>query len=136
MTWLRGHSGPLLLIYLVILAVVLFSPNNTVQTETVIGGADLLGRLGVPNTYQLQIWVEFAENIIIIAPVTFLASLLRPRLSWLEWTALGFLVALLVEVVQAVVLPGRVATYSDIVANTLGALLGALVARLLRRTHR
>jgi hypothetical protein len=135
-TWLRGHAGPLLLIYLVVLAVVLLSPSNTVQTDAVVGGADLLTRLGAPDSHQLRLGVEFAENVLIIAPVTFFASLLRPRYSWLEWTALGFLVALLVEVIQAVALPDRSATYSDIVANTLGALLGALVVRVLRGTHR
>ena len=84
-------------------------------------------------------WLEknrHSENVLIIAPVTFFASLLRPRYSWLEWTALGFLAALLVEVIQAVALPDRSATFSDIVANTLGALVGALVVRFLTRTHR
>jgi VanZ family protein len=49
----------------------------------------------------------------------------------LEWTAIGFLAAMFVELFQAFVLPGRTATFSDIVANTLGALLGALAVRLL-----
>jgi glycopeptide antibiotics resistance protein len=135
-TWLRSHAGPLLLIYVVVLAVVLLSPSNSVQSDAVNGGAELLQRLGLQNTNSLWRWVEFGENVLIIAPVTFFASLLRPRYSWLEWTALGFLAALLVEVIQAVALPDRRATYSDIVANTLGALLGALVVRLLSRTRR
>lgn len=136
MTWLRAHAGPLLLIYVVVLGVVLLSPSNSVQTDAVNGGVDLLRRLGLPDSNSLWRWVEFAENVLIIAPVTFFASLLRPRYSWLEWTALGFLASLIVEVIQAVALPDRTATYSDIVANTLGSLLGALVVRGLRRTHR
>jgi glycopeptide antibiotics resistance protein len=132
-TWLRRHAGPLLLIYLVVLAVVLFSPSNSAQTSAVDWVARLLSHLGLGFAYRLFGWVEFGENILIIAPVTFFASLLRPRYTWLEWTAMGFLAALVVEVVQSLALPGRVASFSDIVANTLGALLGAVVARLLTR---
>jgi len=132
-TWLRRHAGPLLVIYVVVLAVVLFSPSNRVQTQSVDWGVDVLRDFGVPSSFRPWQWVEFAENIAIIAPVTFLGSLLRPRYTWLEWTGLGFIGATLVEAFQAFVLPGRVATFSDVVANTLGALAGAAVVRLLRR---
>ena len=56
-----------------------------------------------------------------------LGSLLWPRPSWRDWTAVGFVASFLVEVVQAVALGGRSATHADVVANTLGTLLGALL---------
>jgi len=43
------------------------------------------------------------------------------------WIAMGFAVSLLVEATQ-VALPERMATHSDVVANTLGAAVGALLA--------
>ena len=93
-------------------------------------------RLGLPASSGLWHWVEFAENVLIIAPVTFFASLLPPALLMVGMDGLGFLTAVFVEVFQGLFLPGRSATFSDVVANTLGALLGALVARALSRPHR
>ena len=40
------------------------------------------------------------------------------------------------ELVQAVLLSGRQASFSDVVANTLGALLGAVIGKLVFRPHR
>jgi VanZ family protein len=51
----------------------------------------------------------------------------RPSYSWRDWTAFGFCLACLVELLQGLLLPGRHASFSDVVANTLGALLGALL---------
>ena len=61
-----------------------------------------------------------------------LASVIRPGPSWRDWTALGFIVALTVEVVQGLVLPERQMAFSDVVANTAGALVGASVVSLIR----
>ena len=46
------------------------------------------------------------------------------------------MVSFLVEVVQAVALGARQATNGDVVANTLGMLVGALLALVVRRVLR
>ena len=54
--------------------------------------------------------------------------MLWPRPTWRDWTAVGFAASFVVEVAQALVLDARPATHSDVVANTLGTLVGALLA--------
>jgi VanZ family protein len=61
-----------------------------------------------------------------------LAGLAWPSYSWRDWTALAFLGAVCVEVTQAVLLSGRQATFSDVVANTAGALVGAVLIQMVR----
>ena len=54
-----------------------------------------------------------------------------PRLSVSDWVLVGFVGTLVVEVVQKLALPTRTGSTVDIVANTLGALAGAVLGRLL-----
>ena len=128
MRWLTRHAYLLLGVYVAVLAVVLLLPSGVLGSTAVILGVDILGRLGITDP-MVTTRIEFAENVLLIAPLTFLASLIRPTYSWRDWTAFGFLLALGVETFQAVFLSGRSATFSDVVANALGALLGAVVAR-------
>lgn len=69
-----------------------------------------------------------------------LGALVWRRTNWRDWTAYGFVISFGVEAVQALFLPHRSATFSDVVANTLGGLLGgllgALVSRLVVESHR
>ena len=69
--------------------------------------------------------MEFLCNVVLLVPFAVLGSLVLPRWSWQDWTAWGFLLAGAVELTQGLVLSGRDASYADVVANTLGALLGA-----------
>ena len=71
------------------------------------------------------------QRALILMPVSALGSLVWPRSTWQEWTAYGFVIAGSVELTQGLLLPARTASYVDIVANTLGALLGALAAAAL-----
>ena len=56
--------------------------------------------------------------------------------TWRDWTAYGFLFAGSVEVFQGLFLPERSATYVDVVANTLGALIGAVAAHVVHLMDR
>lgn len=55
-----------------------------------------------------------------------------PALSWQDWTALGFVVAVGVDLTKGLVLPDRHTAFSDVVANTAGALIGASLIVVLR----
>jgi glycopeptide antibiotics resistance protein len=79
-------------------------------------------------TYDL---VEFTANIAMFVPVGLLFLLLVGRRRW--WLALAGGVALTcaIEFTQ-LFLPGRFSDVRDILANSLGALLGVVVALLLR----
>lgn len=127
MTPLRRSAAVLLGVYVVLLLVALFSPSNSQQSGMVVWLSHVLAHLDVPWRYRTFDRLEVVMNVLIIAPVTFLGSILRPSYSWRDWTALGFVLSGLVELAQGLLLSGRQASFSDVVANTSGALLGALV---------
>jgi glycopeptide antibiotics resistance protein len=135
-TWLAHRARPLLLLYALLLVVVLFSPSSHVQSSLVVDLGHFL-RTFLPDSWVTFTRVEIVMNAVIIAPLTFLGSIVWPRLSWQDWTAYGFLGAAAVELIQGVLLPDRSASLSDIVANGAGAVLGALLRLLLvpAKTH-
>ena len=69
-------------------------------------------------------------NLVILAPLSLLGALAFQSTRWQDWTAYGFLGAVAMEMTQGLLLPERTASFSDIVANGLGAFVGALVAGL------
>ena len=122
-------SRRLLLGYAVLLAVVLFSPTSTVQSA-LVGDLVQVLRFALSDRVVTFSRAEVAMNAVIIAPLSFLGTQAYRQLRWQDWVAYGFLGATLVEVVQGVLLPARQASFSDIVANATGALLGAVLARV------
>jgi glycopeptide antibiotics resistance protein len=113
--------------YSVLLGVALLAPTS--GTQSGMAGWITYGWLD-------QQRAEFVCNALIVAPVSALGSLVWPRTRWQDWTAWTFIGAGLVELTQGLLLPERTASYADVVANTLGALLGAFVvlgSRALRR---
>ena len=132
MSWGPWAARTLLAVYSALLALALFSPSSEHQSSAVAHLGSLLTSLGVPSWLVTYPRLAVVMNAAIIAPVTFLGSLAFPSWSWRDWTAAGFLVAVVVELAQGLLLPGREATFSDIVANTMGALVGALVVALVR----
>ena len=138
----RSHRAAkiLLVVYSVFLAAVLFSPTSDRQNDAVVWLGSVLVALGVPEHIVMFGRLEVVMNVAIIAPVTFLGSIVQPRLSWRDWTAWGFVVAVGVELAQGLLLPDRETSFSDVVANTAGALAGAglfvAVRLMLRRRTR
>jgi hypothetical protein len=132
MRWLTRHAKVLLAVYGVFLFLALLSPASTLQSDSVSLLGRVLCHLGAPAAVTLQPRLEFIMNAVIIAPVPFLGYLLFPKYSWRDWTALGFVGALTVEIIQGLLLPERNASYTDVVANTLGALMGAGLAEVSR----
>jgi VanZ family protein len=125
MRWVVRHSALLLALYLALLAVALFSPSSQQQSNAVVWLEGLLRVLGAPRRLTSYDRLEVVMNAVIVAPATFLASMVVPRFGWRDWTCFGFVAALTVEAAQGLLLPGRQASFSDVVANTAGALIGA-----------
>jgi glycopeptide antibiotics resistance protein len=133
----RHHLAAIVLtVYLVLLLVVLLAPTSDAQSSMVDWLAGVLRDLGAPRWLTNFGRLEVVMNAAIIAPVTVLASVLRPSSRWQEWTAYGFVGSLVVETIQLVLLPSRHGSFSDVVANTLGALLGAVVFKVGRALRR
>lgn len=76
--------------------------------------------------------VAVALNCLIFIPVGAFLSLALPRLRWWHVGAAGFGLSLAVEVAQWTLLPGRSPEVVDLVANTLGAALGAVIVAVIR----
>ncbi len=128
----RREARVLLLGYLAVLLFALLTPSVDTPSSSVSWVGDVLDRLGAPDRLLLPTRVEFLCNVAILVPATGLAAVIWPGPSWRDWTAYGFVFSGSVEVVQALLLDERSATYVDVVANTLGALVGGAVVGLVR----
>jgi len=120
--------------YTVVLALVLGWPT---PVDAPIAGT-LRGVLGWLHARGVPAWVgygeiEFAANIALFVPVGLLLTLVLRRGRW--WVAVlgGCGLSLLTEVAQGSLRPQRFATVRDVVANTLGAVIGAGLAVLIAR---
>ncbi|GAB3991773.1 hypothetical protein GCM10028771_12670 [Nocardioides marmoraquaticus] len=86
---------------------------------------------GVPPTLLTYDRAEVVANVLLVVPVGLLGVAALRRSRWQDWAVYGFVGALTVELGQGLLLPDRSASGVDVVANTLGMLLGALAADLL-----
>ena len=76
--------------------------------------------------------LEWAANVILFIPFGLLIALMMRTRHW-GILAVGIVVAsTVIEVGQAVFLPGRVASFADILANTLGGMIGIGLAGVIR----
>lgn len=127
-TWvLRG----LIVLYAAFLALALFSPTSDRQVVAVDRFGRVLAALHAPSVLLHFERLEVLSNLLLVVPLTFLATLAFARPSWRDWTAYAFLAASLVELIQGLLLPSRQAAYSDVVANTAGAFVGAVLGAAL-----
>lgn len=87
----------------------------------------VLHRNGIPKWFGYN-KLEFSANIAMFVPLGFLVALLSPQRVW--WLALilcpGLSVA--IELIQGAVLDARISSAMDVLANSLGALIGILAA--------
>lgn len=91
----------------------------------------VLHRNGIPEWFGYS-KLEFSANILMFLPLGFFVALALPRRFW--WTALLVVPAFsaAIELTQYAILSERFATAQDVVANTIGGYLGALVAVTIR----
>jgi glycopeptide antibiotics resistance protein len=96
---------------------------------------DTLQAAGAPGWVNYDL-VDFLANILFFVPIGLLGALLVPRRIW--WVAMpaGLVLSGALELGQAAFLPQRYASWTDVVANTLGAVLGALIARAIQAASR
>ncbi|MHC5797341.1 VanZ family protein [Lacisediminihabitans sp. FW035] len=103
---------------------------------------DSLGRvlaylhsIGAPEVVDYS-FVERAANVLLFLPLGALAAAQFSRRHW--WIALMACVALsaFIELGQALLLPGRYASWGDILTNSVGATIGVGITMLLRRRTR
>jgi glycopeptide antibiotics resistance protein len=130
----RVHLGLVLVLaygLVVILATMWPTPLDQGFSASINRLLAVLHRNGIPEWFGYT-KLEFSANVLMFVPLGFLVSMLLPVRVW--WLALiicpGLSVA--IELTQAVFLSARFATVSDVIANSVGAVIGALVAVMLR----
>jgi len=91
----------------------------------------VLHRNGIPLWFGYHKF-EFSANILMFMPLGFLVCLLLPAKVW--WLALVIcpMLSVGIELTQAAALSARFATVSDVIANSIGALIGIFLAVVLR----
>jgi len=124
----RWVPGAVLVLYVVFLAAVLTEYNPTVATDVVSSFARWLAAHGAPATITEPARVEFGLNAAMFVPMTLLVALTFPRHPWANWVVYAFVLSGAVELYQGLYLPPRSAQFVDVVSNTLGGLVGAVLA--------
>jgi len=92
---------------------------------------DVLHRNGVPQWFGYN-KLEFSANILMFVPLGFLVAILLPKRWW--WLAFFICpgLSIAIEVTQNYFLAARFATVVDVISNSLGAVVGIIVATMLR----
>ena len=124
-TRLAVTARVLLPIYLLVVALIVFSPADD-------SGTGFLDRLGELLGEPAYVALEFAANIAMFVPFGVLVRVAFARLPWWAVLLLGFATTVTIELVQTT-LPSRYSTLSDVIANTLGTAAGLLIVWLLSR---
>lgn len=122
-----------LLGYALALGAVLLSPEPTVAADVVRLVGEWLRQLGPVGANLEPKRVEAALNAAMFVPLSALAVLALPKLRWQTVSLLAFGVSLAAEVFQRLALDARSAQLVDVVANTVGAILGAALAVAVQR---
>ena len=125
----------LLLAYVVLAAVVLLQPTPTVASGGVARIGDVLDALGAPSFVLAPGRVEALVNAALFAPPVALALVAVPGLRWTTAVTASFVASLGVEIVQGLFLPERSSQAIDVVANTSGAVVGALLGLAFQRWY-
>jgi VanZ family protein len=91
--------------------------------------------LGAPEWVNYD-FADFVANVGFFVPIGLVAALLLPWRVW--WLAMPLAAVLsgAVELGQALFLPERYASWTDVLANTLGGVLGALIGAAIRAATR
>jgi glycopeptide antibiotics resistance protein len=117
------------LAYVLVLALIAFWPT---PVDRDIHGS-LLGVIGWLHNHGAPRWVDydfiqFSANVALFVPVGLLVGMFAGRRRWWLGIVVGFLTSCGIELGQLMFLPERYATVNDVIANTLGAVIGALLA--------
>lgn len=112
------------------------NPSSETPSGAVRQVSEWLTALGAPTFVASTTLWEFALNVALFVPLTFLASLLWSRVRLETWVIASFVLTLALETLQLVVLSTRSPELSDLASNTIGGFLGALLGSVVIRTTR
>jgi VanZ family protein len=131
---LRRGALWIALLYLVALTLIAFWPTPVDRDLQGAIGAFVtwLHGHGVPDRFGYST-IESSANVVLFVPVGLFVVILAGARRWWLGPMVGALVSALIEFGQLIFLPARFATLNDVAANTLGAILGTVLAVVVLR---
>lgn len=121
-----------LVVYLLFVGFTVWLPASVSSKVTGLVGitARWIAEAGIAPYQQSAVVLEILANVALFVPVGLLLAFAAPRLRLWQVTLAGGLMSVLIETVQGL-MPSRFPTLSDVIANTTGTFLGALVTAVL-----
>jgi len=101
------------------------NPSPATLRSVVTGLSSALMTIGFPDWLASTYLVEFGLNVLLFIPLAALCALLWPRIRLWMWTLGGFALSSALEWLQLELLSQRASTSRDIIANTVGTIVGA-----------
>jgi glycopeptide antibiotics resistance protein len=77
-------------------------------------------------------FVESGSNVVLFLPLGLIVTLLLASKFWWLAPATGLIASTVIELAQLIFLPYRSASPGDVIANTAGAIIGTLIALVVR----
>lgn len=130
----RIVTGVLLALCLLVMLGIAFwpSPVDEGGRAGLLAIIDRLQDAGAPAWFDYR-FVESAANVVLFVPLGALLALELPLRRWWIAPVVTTTFSILIELGQTL-LPARVATIADVIANTAGGLVGALIVLVARRS--
>ncbi|HRV68331.1 MAG TPA: VanZ family protein [Marmoricola sp.] len=120
-------AAVLLVGYSITLGIILLNPSPALPADVVDRAQEALASwLGAQDWFGGK-RVEFALNSLMFVPVGLLVPMVATRLNWRDVTVIALLASAGVEIYQGLFLIDRSAEFADVVANTLGCAVGAII---------
>ncbi|WP_246527621.1 VanZ family protein [Pseudarthrobacter albicanus] len=110
------------------------SPVDAPAQGTIASVLAFLHAHGIPGWINYSL-VEKAANVALFIPFGIAASLAYPDKRWWQNAALGVAVSGCMELGQLLFLHNRFSSWIDVVTNSGGSVIGALLAMAAVRTH-
>lgn len=108
------------------------SPVDKPAQDLIARGLRKLHAHGVPEWFDYS-FIERTANVALFVPFGIAAALALPEKKWWHIAVLGILVSGCMELGQWFFLPQRYPSMIDLVTNTSGAVIGALIVAFLAR---
>ena len=122
---LRRPASILLAMHLVVLAVIGGFPVPVDRGASPFIGWFVRSVQAAGAPWFSYDWVEFSANVALFVPLGVLGVMVVGRRRWWLAVAGGVATSVVIEAVQWMLLPERFPTPWDVLANTLGAAVGA-----------
>ena len=115
--------------------VLLLLPTSALPSELMWLLVNALRSAGAPEWLADVVLWERVLNVLLFVPLGVLGALVRPRWSLVRWVVVGVVLSGALETVQAT-MPGRDASYVDVLANAAGVVVGAAAVLVTRSPGR